>query len=143
MAAQGNPGMAACGGIFRNSDADFLVAFSVNLGVSTALHSELIAAMVVIEIAHVKNWHNLWLETDSMLVFLAFKYAKIVPWSLRNRWNNCLFLLSMFNFNFSHIYRDGNHCADQVANLGLTLPSYSWFNSVPPQVIVEFGRNKT
>jgi len=141
-AAQGNPGSAACGGIFRNSDADLLGAFSVNLGVSTALHSELIAAMLAIEIAHVKNWHNLWLETDSMLVFLAFKSSKIVPWSLRNRWDNCLFILSMFNFNVSHIYREGNHCADQLENLGLSLPSYSSFNNVPPQVTVEFGRNK-
>ena len=90
--------------MFRNADADFLGAFSVNLGVSTALHFELIAAMVAIEIAHVKNWQNLWLETDSMLVLLAFKSAKIVPWSLRNRWDNCMFILSMFNFNVSHIY---------------------------------------
>jgi len=96
--------LAACGGMFRNADADFLGAFSVNLGVSTALHFELIAAMVAIEIAHVKNWQNLWLETDSMLVLLAFKSAKIVPWSLRNRWDNCMFILSMFNFNVSHIY---------------------------------------
>jgi len=36
--------LAACGGIFRN--VDFLGAFSVNLGVSTALHPELIAPMV-------------------------------------------------------------------------------------------------
>jgi len=49
----------------------------------------------------------------------------------------------MFNFNVSHIYREGNHCADQLANLGLTLPSYSWFNNVPPLVNVEFGRDKT
>lgn len=98
--------------------------------------------MVAIEIADVKNWINLWLETNSMLVFLAFKSSKIVPWSLRNRWDNCLFLLSRFNFKVSHIYREDNHCADQLANLGLTLPSYSWFNTIPPQVNVEFVRNK-
>jgi len=57
--AHGNPGIAACGGIFRNSEADFLGAFSINLGVTSTLNSELIAAMVAIEIAHAKNWHNL------------------------------------------------------------------------------------
>jgi len=142
-AAHGNPGLPACGGIFRNSDSDFLGAFSINLGVTSALNSELIGAMVAIKIAHVKEWHNLWLETDSMLVFLAFKSSKIIPCSLRNRWDNCLYLLSRFNFNVSHIYREGNHCADQLAYLGLTSPSYSWFNSVSPRVNVEFVRNKT
>ena len=106
-AAHGNPGITACGGIFRNAETDFLGAFSINLGVTSALNSELIAAMVAIEIAHAKNWHNLWLEIDSMFVFMAFKSSKIVPWSLRNRWDNCLFLLSMFNFNVTHIFREG------------------------------------
>jgi len=123
--------MATCGGIFRNADANFLGAFSINLGVTTALNSELVAAMVAIEIAKFKHWHNFWLETDSMLVYLAFKSSKIVPWALRNRWDNCLFLLSRFNFHVTHIYREGNHCADKIANIGLTLPSYSWFNTIP------------
>jgi len=70
-----------------------------------------------------------------MLVFMAFKSSKIVHWSLRNRWDNYLFLLSMFNFNVTQ-------CADHLANLGLSLPAYSWFNNVPPQVNVEFVRNK-
>jgi len=33
--------------------------------------------------------------------------------------------------------------ADQLANLGLSLPAYSWFNNVPPQLNVEFVGNKT
>ena len=139
-ASHGNLGLASCGGIYRNANADFLGA--INLGVTSALNSELIAAMLAIEIAKLKNWRNLWLETDSMLVYLAFKSSKIVPWSLRNRWDNCLFLLSSFNFCVTHIYKEDNQCADQLANLGLTLPSYSWFNTIPPQANVEFVRNK-
>jgi len=53
-ASLGNPGQAACGGLFRNSSSNFIGGFAVNLGVSSALCSELIGAMLAIEIAHKK-----------------------------------------------------------------------------------------
>jgi hypothetical protein len=84
-AYNGNPGLAACGGIFRDSDANFVEAFAFNLGVVNSLVAELQGAMIAIEIAAQKGWNNLWLETDSVLVTLAFKSSKIVPWQLRNR----------------------------------------------------------
>ncbi|KAK2406406.1 hypothetical protein QL285_042140 [Trifolium repens] len=49
-----------------------------------------------------------------MLVVLAFSSAKIVPWQLRNRWDSCLLMISNMNFYVSHIYREGNHCADKM-----------------------------
>ena len=136
-------GNAACGGIFRNSNSDFLGVFAINIGQTSALNAELIGAMVAIELAHLKNWYNLWLETDSLLLFLAFKSPKIVPWILRNRWDNCLHLLSRFRFHVSRIYREGNHCADQLANIGLALSTHFWYTDVPPQIGAEFTRNKT
>jgi len=47
----GNPGHASCGGFYRNFNSDFIGGFAINLGVTTALCSELIAAMVAIEVA--------------------------------------------------------------------------------------------
>jgi hypothetical protein len=35
--------------------------------------------MRAIEIAADKNWSNLWLETDSTLVVMAFKSSALVP----------------------------------------------------------------
>ena len=135
-------GNAACRGIFRDVNSDFLGAFVVNLGIGSTLNAELIRAMVAIEIAYINNWHNLWLETDSMLVFLAFKSSKIVPWSLRNRWDNCMHWLSMFRFNVTHLYIEGNQCADKLANIGMTLSSHFWFTSVPAQLQADYVRNK-
>jgi hypothetical protein len=66
-----------------------------------------------------------------LLVQLAFKSPKIVPWSLRNRWDNCLFLLNSFRFQVTHIYREGNKCADILANIGLALSSHFWYNDLP------------
>ena len=141
-AASGLNGNAACGGIFRDVNSDFLGAFAINLGIGSALNAELIGAMVAIEVAYMNNWRNLWLETDSMLVFLAFKSSKIVPWSLRNRWDNCLHLLNMFRFNVTHVYREGNSCADKLANIGLALSSHFWFTSIPSQLSADFARDK-
>lgn len=141
-AASGAHGNAACGGIFRDANADFLGAFAVHLGKGSALNAELIGAMVAIEVAHLNNWHNLWLETDSKLVYLAFKSSKIVPWSLRNRWDNCLHLLSMFRFNVTHIYREGNQCADKLANIGLSLSSHFWFPTIPSQIQADYVKDR-
>ncbi|GAU49757.1 hypothetical protein TSUD_301830 [Trifolium subterraneum] len=52
--------------------------------------AELCGAMRAIEIAASHNWLNLWLETDSLLVVRAFNSHELVPWSLSNRWFNCL-----------------------------------------------------
>ncbi|KAK2361038.1 hypothetical protein QL285_086244 [Trifolium repens] len=141
-ASLGNPGLSSCGGIFRNSDALFLGAFSFNLGISSSLNAELVGAMIAIETAVNKGWSQLWLESDSMLVVKAFSSSKVVPWALRNRWDNCLARISNMNFFVSHIYREGNHCADKLAGLGLTLPGFTWWNQIPPQLRDDFGRNR-
>jgi len=98
--------------------------------------------MVAIEVAYHKGWHSLWLKTDSMLVYLAFKSSITVPWSLRNRWDNCLRLLSSMNFFVTHIYREGNKCADILANIGLSIASYSWFSQAPPEINLDLVKNK-
>jgi len=98
--------------------------------------------MVAIEIAHHKGWLHLWLETDSMLVFMAFKSLKIVPCHLQNRWSNCLHLINTMQFYVTHIYREGNKCADTLANYGLNITSYYWFSQAPDNIRVDLVRNK-
>jgi hypothetical protein len=49
----------------------------------------MIGAMIAIETAAVKGWSHLWLESDSMSVCHVFSSSKIVPWPLRNHWDNC------------------------------------------------------
>ncbi|CAJ2628544.1 unnamed protein product [Trifolium pratense] len=123
--ALGSPGLASCGGIFRDYTATFLAGgVSINIGNSYALHAELIGVMSAIEIAHSKGWNNLWIESDSQLVNLAFKSAHIVPWKFRNRWFNCLTLTKTMHFRATHIYREGNCCADRMAALGININGF-------------------
>ncbi|RHN79171.1 putative ribonuclease H-like domain-containing protein [Medicago truncatula] len=87
---------------------------------------------------------NVWLESDSQLVILAFKSNSVVPWGLRNRWENCIHITHRMRFCASHIYREGNICADSLANFGLSLSSLDlfWFDSIPDFVRREYNRNR-
>jgi ribonuclease HI len=140
-ASLGNPGPSSCGGIFRNSNAEFLGAFAYNLGISNSLCAELNGAMYAVEIAHRKGWKNLWLETDSMLVVSAFKSSKTIPWQLKNRWDNCILLLISMNFFVTHIFREGNTCADKFANLGLSILTINWWSQPPFHIREDIVRN--
>jgi ribonuclease HI len=126
--SNGNPGIASCGGIFRDHNANFVYAFAEPLGRETAFFAELCGALKAIELAFEKNWVNLWLETDSTLVVAAFKNPNNpVAWPLRNRWKNAMFMLSQMNCIITHTYREGNKVADLIANFGLSLSdSTSW-----------------
>jgi ribonuclease HI len=138
-----NPNKASVGGIFRNSDSIRVGCFTQYLGAQSAMYAELVAAMTAIEIARIRGFQNVWLESDSQLVILAFKTNSTIPWRLRNRWQNCLVKLRNIRFVVSHIYREGNACADRLANLGLSLGSLDlfWSDSVPDFIRGEYTRN--
>jgi len=92
-------------GIFRNSNASFLGAFALHMGISNALEAEITVAMIAIETSYQKDWHPLCLQTDSLLLTLAFKTLKIIPWHLLNRWENCKLLCASMTFIVTHIFR--------------------------------------
>lgn len=50
---------SACGGIFRDSQAKFLLCFAENSGLGNAYHAELSGAMRALEIAAQYKWHTL------------------------------------------------------------------------------------
>ena len=137
-------GKASVGGLFRNAEGNCLGCFAQLLGPVSALHAELTAAMTAIEIAAEKGCQNLWLETDSKLVSLAFHTISIVPWMLRTRWLNCLGIIRNMNFLVTHIFREGNSCANGLANIGLSLSTFDlfWFPSIPVSLSKEYIRNR-
>jgi hypothetical protein len=58
-ASNGNPGIASCGGIFRNHEANFIFAFAEPLGINTSYVAELCGAVRAIEIAYQNNWSQI------------------------------------------------------------------------------------
>ncbi|XP_045791659.1 uncharacterized protein LOC123886381 [Trifolium pratense] len=72
-ASKGNSGVSSCAGVFRNSASDYLCCFVEPLGVATCYYAELCGAMRALELAHQKNWKNIWIESDSAFVVLALR----------------------------------------------------------------------
>lgn len=99
-------------------------------------------ALRAIEVAAENHWTNLWLETNSMLVVHAFKNSSLVPWQFSNRWNNVQVTLTGLNCIVTHIFREGNHVADSLANFGLTLNHYEFWSNIPLFARKSYVRNK-
>ncbi|XP_024632555.1 uncharacterized protein [Medicago truncatula] len=137
-----NTNTSSCGGIFRDRNADFLMCFAENTGHENAYFAELSGAMRAIELAKLHNWQSLWLESDSALVVNAFKNISQVPWKLRNRWENCILATRNMNFIVSHVFREGNECADMLANIGLSLNCLTIWLELPDCIKSIFIKNK-
>lgn len=71
---------SACGAIFIDINAHFLAYFAHKLQNETAFIEKLAAVMKAVEIVVEQGWRNLWIESDSRLVVLAFKKKSLVPW---------------------------------------------------------------
>lgn len=127
-----NPGISACGAIFRTSSSSFLGCFAVSLGLHTAFYAELVAVLNVIDIAYSRNWLNLWIECDSPSVASSLVNRDYhPPWSLRNSWLNCLDKITRMRVQVTHIFREGKKVADKLANMGLNHPTLSWWDMPP------------
>jgi hypothetical protein len=96
-----NSSTAAYGGLFRNHLADFMGGFAENIGNKSVFFAEISEAIKTIEIAHQNHWLNFCFETDSVLVVKAFSNLSLIPWSLSNRWMNCLLITRRMNFFLS------------------------------------------
>lgn len=75
--------------------------------------------VLAVEIVVDKGWNHLWLECDSAIVVQAFSSRIRIPWTLVNRWNKCLQLVTNIKFGVSHILREGNVYADKIASFGI------------------------
>ena len=123
--ATGYPGIATCGGIFHGSMGEFIGAFSAFLEVQTALVAEFYGVIQAMEEAQKMGLINVWLECDSALVCAGFNFCGTI------------------RFRVTHIFREGNVCADKLANLGfIHIESFHWYNRLPASLFLEFFMNR-
>jgi hypothetical protein len=91
-------------------------------------------------LAHQKNWKNIWIESDSALVVLAFENHEMhhVTWSLRNKWLNVQFLLRQMHCIVTHIYGEGVQLADFLANHDFTLTEFCIWHDMLMSLLESF-----
>lgn len=97
------------------------------------MEAEFCACMSAIEKAHELQLRDVWLESDSTVVVQAFSHNLNVPWRMRIRWENCKKLAQVIRCKCTHIYREANRAADEMANnaKGLAMNSSQWWNDSP------------
>lgn len=116
--------------------------FASYLGITSSFQAEFCAAKQAIKVAIQRGWKNLWLECDSMLIVQASKSPNIVSWKLSNRWKNCIMLSLAMNFHVSHVFREGNHCADKLAAFGVSSRCFTWWDLIPQFSREDFFRDR-
>jgi len=58
-------------------------------------------------------------------------------------WNTCLNYCEKIKFRVTHIFCEGNACADKLANLGFIHgESFHWYNRLPSSMFLEFFINR-
>jgi len=132
--------MAACGGIFCDYRGTFVGGFASNIGGGSVFDLEILGLILAMEFAVSNNWTRLWLETDSTSAIQAFHKPILIPIIFRNHWHNCTHRGLMVIC--SHIFREGNCCADGLADMGHAVTDTSWFTTLPPLLLADFARDK-
>ncbi|KAM7517189.1 hypothetical protein LguiA_006772 [Lonicera macranthoides] len=128
-------GIAACGGLFRDSSGHVCGLFVKKLGTGNAYFAEFSAVLIAVEQAALRGWNKVWFEMDSALTCLTFfKKSHAPPWQLRRRWEKCWAYLDSIEFRFSHVYREGNIPADILSNYALSFDVFKWWDDVIPEI---------
>lgn len=129
---RGNPGKAGLGAIFSFLRWFVKGSFAMPVGIENAFVKEALAFIQAIEIAHMKHWFPIWVQTDSVVLLSKVKNRDMnVPWKIKSKWRTCLGRIDENSFSMSHIYREGNAAANVMANLGCDIDDFAWWNSYP------------
>ena len=131
---------ASCGGIFRDFRGTFLGCFASNVGNGSVLEAELMGLIIAMEFAVSNHWNRLWLECNSSSAVHTFKNPTLIPIRLRNRWHNCL--QQGMTVICSHVFREGNYCADKLASLGHDVTDNTWYTTMPSSLAAHFSRDR-
>ncbi|AES87637.2 DUF4283 domain protein [Medicago truncatula] len=83
---------------------------------------------------------TLTLESDSISAIMIFSNSLLVPIMLRNRWHSARNLgIQVIS---SHIYREGNSCANKLAALGHSMVGEVWLDTLPDELKIDFFRDR-
>jgi|TARA_B110000259_G_scaffold164876_1_gene191269 ribonuclease HI len=120
-ASKGNPGKSGAGAVLYENDIE-ISCISEYLGIRTNNYAECYAMILGIDEAFRIGIKNLEVEGDSMLIINQLKGKWCVKnKDLKNLYSSIRNQLKSFNtITYTHIYRDNNKRADELANIGVS-----------------------
>ncbi|CAN1293173.1 Putative ribonuclease H protein At1g65750 [Linum perenne] len=132
---------SAAGGVIRDANGRFVVAFAANLGVCSIMRAELRGIIEGIRLAWSMGIRKLRIQTDSKAAV-----EMLSKFNTQNNQHASLIeqfrILSSYDWQLSihHIYREANFAADYLANLGHSL-SYGIHVMAVPYVSLQYWLN--
>lgn len=112
--------LASCGSLFRGFNGEFLFGFVGLVDDSSFFHEQLWGFIHAIDIAHRSNQKYAQFKTHSIFLLLAFKDPSPLLWKVHNIWLCCKIKPMSLIFLVSHIFQQGNQCAEKLALVGLS-----------------------
>ncbi|XP_027171657.1 uncharacterized protein LOC113771254 [Coffea eugenioides] len=125
------------GGVVRDSEGGFHLAFPCFFGVATSLHAELKVLVHGVGQSVARGYLDIHLEVDSLSLVRIISGAQACPWHLQLELDDLLRYQSLFR-SITHCYREANKLADRLAKLGAERGADSLFQSfavLPPLVL--------
>lgn len=132
-AAETNPGMAAAGGVIRNSNGKWIIGYCRKIRLANSLIAELIGLRDGMQLLIDKGFTSAEIESDSSVaVALINNLSVAVSHYFLPVINDCRTLLrQILNCSLQHTYREGNTVADDFSKHGLSLPFGFYVFDVP------------
>ncbi|KAH9322754.1 hypothetical protein KI387_017393, partial [Taxus chinensis] len=112
--------VSGAGCLIRNSMGKLVSVASYKLKEGTYNSTELQALSKGLSLAASLKIENLEIEGDSLVIINAIIKKRALSWKLDLGVQKNLWQLSFFNnWSIRHVYREGNQCADWLANKGI------------------------
>ncbi|GAU10638.1 hypothetical protein TSUD_421140, partial [Trifolium subterraneum] len=128
-------GLAGCGGLFRDSNGRWLKGYAQKIGACDALHAEMWGMYTGMQMARRQGFTHIIVESDSkLLIDMVTGSCKLngkTPILVRRIRD---FANLQWHITFKHTWREGNRCADWLANFSLSQSSFDVRNlETPPR----------
>lgn len=107
------------GGLARDEFGRWIVGCYGKIhGCVSTLNAELEGILFGLNMAHEKGWNRALIESDSMEAVDLVNNEEDSHHPLANIIEDCMELKKALNARVGHIHREGNRCADWLANKG-------------------------
>lgn len=73
------PSRFSCGSMFRNANGDHISSFYFFIGEGNALATEFVGVIMAMDVAIDKNWDNILIGTNSLIVVKSLYNTNIIP----------------------------------------------------------------
>ncbi|XP_019234932.1 PREDICTED: uncharacterized protein LOC109215344 [Nicotiana attenuata] len=118
-ASRRNPGRSAIGYCVSNETGDVCYALGKEINEAINTEAEAVAIVDALRFCRLHQYSHVWIQIDSMLMKKIIDGTWKTPWCIADQVEEIMQLLEGCNYIVSHIFREGNKLADQLANYAL------------------------